>query len=206
MAPRLADPSIFNNLPDFLQTSITRERFFWRWNTPEKYQTNMRAYYRMVTGIDNAIGRFLKALDDTGLADNTIIVYSADNGYHMANRGLSGKWSHFEESIQVPMIIADPRVPRDKQGKVSALPALNIDLPATFLDWAGLVSPERFDGRSLKPIVDGDEPTNWRSDTFHEHFAVRHRIPAYEGIRTPTHKYVRYVDHDTEFLHDLKKD
>jgi hypothetical protein len=104
------------------------------------------------------------------------------------------------------MIIADPRVPKDKQGKVSALPALNIDLPATFVDWAGLVSPERFDGRSLKPIVDGDEPSNWRSDTFHEHFAVRHRIPAYEGIRTPTHKYVRYVDHNTEFLHDLKKD
>lgn len=204
--PRLADPAIFDNLPDFLQTSITRERFFWRWNTPEKYQTNMRAYYRMVTGIDNAIGRFLKALDDAGLADNTIIVYSADNGYHMANRGLSGKWSHFEESIQVPMIIADPRVSKDKQGKVSTLPALNIDLPATFVDWAGLVSPTRFDGRSLKPIVDGEEPKNWRSDTFHEHFAVRHRIPAYEGIRNSTHKYVRYIDHDTEFLHDLKKD
>ncbi|MCH1420437.1 MAG: sulfatase-like hydrolase/transferase [Akkermansiaceae bacterium] len=204
--PKLSDPAIFDNLPDFLQTSITRERFFWRWNTPEKYQTNMRAYYRMVTGIDNAIGRFLKALKDAGLADNTIIVYSADNGYHMANRGLSGKWSHFEESIQVPMIIADPRVPQDKQGKVSTLPALNIDLPATFVDWAGLVSPERFDGRSLKPIVDGEVPKNWRSDTFHEHFAVRHRIPAYEGIRTSTHKYIRYIDHNTEFLHDLKKD
>jgi arylsulfatase A-like enzyme len=204
--PRLADPAIFENLPDFLQTSITRERYFWRWNTPEKYQTNMRAYYRMVTGIDNAIGRFLKALDEAGLADNTIIVYSADNGYHMANRGLSGKWSHFEESIQVPMIIADPRVPRNKQGRVSSLPALNIDLPATFLDWAGLETPGRFDGRSLKPIVDGNEPADWRTDTFHEHFAVRHRIPAYEGIRTATHKYVRYIDHDTEFLHDLKND
>ena len=204
--PRLADPAIFEKLPDFLQTSITRERFFWRWNTPEKYQTNMRAYYRMVTGIDNAIGRFLKALDEAGLADNTIVVYSADNGYHMANRGLSGKWSHFEESIQVPMIIADPRVPKPKQGKVTTLPALNIDLPATFLDWAGVKSPEYFDGRSLKPIVEGKAPSDWRTDTFHEHFAVRNRIPAYEGIRTATHKYVRYIDHDTEFLHDLKND
>ncbi|MEN8784076.1 MAG: sulfatase-like hydrolase/transferase [Akkermansiaceae bacterium] len=204
--PRLADPAIFEKLPDFLQTSITRERYFWRWNTPEKYQTNMRAYYRMVTGIDNAIGRFLKALDKAGLADNTIVVYSADNGYHMANRGLSGKWSHFEESIQVPMIIADPRVPKSKQGKVTTLPALNLDLPATFLDWAGLEAPERFDGRSLKPIVDGQDPSDWRTDTFHEHFAVRHRIPAYEGIRNATYKYVRYIDHDTEFLHDLKND
>jgi len=205
-SPRLSDPAIFEALPDFFQTTITRERYFWRWNTPEKYETNMRAYYRMVTGIDTAIGRFLKALDEAGLADNTIIIYSADNGYHMANRGLAGKWSHYEESIQVPLIIADPRVPKSQQGKLSNAPALNLDLPATFLDWAGIEVPERYDGRSLKAIVDDKTPDDWRSETFHEHFAVRHRIPAYEGIRTQTHKYVRYLDHDYEFLHDLKND
>ena len=63
----------------------------------------------MVSGIDGAIGRFIKALEKAGLADNTIIVFSADNGYHMANRGFAGKWSHYEESIRVPLIIADPR-------------------------------------------------------------------------------------------------
>ena len=166
----------------------------------------MRAYYRMVTGIDNAIGRFLKALDEAGLSENTIVVYSADNGYHMANRGLSGKWSHYEESIQVPLIIADPRVSEDQQGQVTNAAALNIDIPATFLDWAGIKTPERYDGRSLKPLVEGETPKDWRTETFHEHFAVRNRIPAYEGIRTSTHKYVRYLDHDTEFLHDLKND
>ena len=204
--PRLGDHGIFENLPKFLQTSITRERFFWRWNTEEKYQINMRAYYRMVTGIDNAIGRFLKALDEAGLADNTIIVYSADNGYHMANRGLAGKWSHYEESIKVPLIVADPRVPKNKQGQITRAQALNLDLPATFLDWAGIEKPARYQGRSLKPIVSGDLPKDWRIDTFHEHFAVRTRIPAYEGIRTETHKYVRYLDHNHEFLHDLSKD
>jgi hypothetical protein len=204
--PKLADPAIFEALPDFLQTSITRERFFWRWNTDEKYQTNMRAYYRMVTGIDHAIGRFLQALEEAGLAENTIVVYSADNGYHMANRGLAGKWSHYEESIKVPLIIADPRVPKEKQGQVTQAPALNLDLPATFLDWAGLETPERYDGRSLEPIVSGAPPADWRTQTFHEHFAVRQRIPAYEGIRTTDYKYVRYLDHDHEFLHDLRKD
>lgn len=204
--PRLADPAIFESLPNFLKTTITRERYFWRWNTPEKYQSNMRAYYRMVTGIDTAIGRFMKALEEAGLADNTIIVYSADNGYHMGNRGLAGKWSHYEESIQVPLIITDPRVPKEQQGQVSTAPALNIDLPATFLDWAGIQTPERYDGRSLKAIVEGRLPADWRKDTFHEHFAVRSHIPAYEGIRTKSHKYVRYLDHDTEFLHDLKND
>ncbi|QDT10367.1 sulfatase-like hydrolase/transferase [Planctomycetes bacterium K23_9] len=206
-SPRLSDPAIFNALPSFLKTTINRERYFWRWNTPEKYQTNMRAYYRMVSGIDGAIGRFLAELDKAGLADNTIVVYSADNGYHMANRGLAGKWSHFEESLRVPMIIADPRVPESQRGKVSDAIALNLDLPATFLDEAGVAVPDRYQGHSLKPIVGGDKPSDWRTESFHEHFAVRNRIPAFEGIRNQQFKYVRYIDHGNhEFLHDLQND
>ncbi len=207
LPPKLNDPAIFAALPDFLQTTINRERYFWRWNTDERYQTNMRAYYRMVSGIDGAIGRFLKALEEAGLADNTIIVYSADNGYHMGNRGLAGKWSHFEESLRVPLIVYDPRVPADQRGKVSDAAALNVDLPATFLDFAGAEIPERYQGHSLQPIVAGDKPQDWRTETFHEHFAVRNRIPAFEGLRNANYKYVRYFDHGHhEFLHDLKTD
>lgn len=205
-SPRLNEPATFDALPIFLKNSITRERFFWRWNTEDKYQTNMRAYYRMVSGIDHAIGRFVNALEKAGLADNTIIIYSADNGYHMANRGLAGKWSHFEESIQVPLIIADPRVAPTKRGVVTDALALNLDLPATFLDWAGIDIPERYDGFSLKSIISGGVPSDWRQETFHEHFAVRNRIPAYEAVRDAGFKYARYVDHDFEFLHDLKND
>ena len=205
--PRLDDPAIFDALPDFLKTTINRERYFWRWNTSEKYQTNIQAYYRMVSGIDGAIARFLKALEDAGLKDNTIIVYSADNGYYMGNRGLAGKWSHYDESLRVPLIIADPRVPDDQQGKVSGAIALNLDLPATFLDWAGVEVPERYQGRSLQPIVSSQKPGDWRTESFHEHFAVRHRIPAFEGLRNDRFKYVRYIDHGGhEFLHDLEVD
>jgi arylsulfatase A-like enzyme len=205
--PRLNDPKIFDALPDFLRTTINRERFFWRWNTDEKYQTNVRAYYRMVSGIDGAIGRFLEALEEAGLADNTIIVYSADNGYHMGNRGLAGKWSHYEESLRVPMIIADPRVPESARGQVRDSIAVNVDLPATFLDWAGVEIPERYQGHSLQPITHGKTPNDWRKESFHEHFAVRNRIPAFEGLRNERFKYVRYVDHGNhEFLHDLEQD
>lgn len=204
--PRLDDPEIFEDLPEFLQTSITRERYFWRWNTPDKYETNLRAYYRMVSGIDAAIGRFMKALDEAGLAENTIVVYTGDNGYHMANRGLAGKWSHFEESIRVPLIIHDPRVPADQQGKVTDAAALNLDLPPTFLDWAGVSIPEKYQGHTLRPVVEGNKPADWRTETFHEHFAVRNRIPAWEGIRNERYKYVRYFDHDYEYLHDLQND
>ncbi len=204
--PRIDDPDIFNALPDFFKTSITRERYFWRWNTPDKFQTNMRAYLRMVSGIDSAIGRFINALQEAGLAGNTILVYSADNGYHMANRGLAGKWSHFEESLRVPLIIADPRVEKTQRGQVVEQAALNLDLPATFLDWAGVPIPEKYQGRSLKPIIESNPPADWRTETFHEHFAVRNRIPAYEGVRTERFKYVRYFDHQYEYLHDLRSD
>lgn len=205
--PRLNAPEIFDQLPEFLRTTINRERFFWRWNTDAKYQTNMRSYYRMVSGIDGALGRFLKALEQAGLADNTIVVYTADNGYHMGNRGLAGKWSHFEESLRVPMIIFDPRVAKDQRGKSVPAAVLNLDLPATFLDWAGAEIPERYQGRSLRPLVENDKPDDWRSETFHEHFAVRNRIPAFEGLRNEQFKYARYFDHGNhEFLHDLKND
>lgn len=205
--PERNDPAFFESLPEFYRTSLSRERFFWSLNTPQKYQTNLRAYYRMVSGIDRGIGRFLAALEEAGLADNTIVVYSADNGYLMGNRGLSGKWSHFEESLRVPLIVADPRVAASERGKVSRSPVLNLDLPATFLDWAGAVVPARYQGRSLAPLVSGAPPADWRTETFHEHFAVRNRIPAWEGLRNENFKYARYFDEgDYEFLYDLKND
>ncbi|WP_197454526.1 sulfatase-like hydrolase/transferase [Stieleria varia] len=205
--PPLNDPAIFEALPEFLKTTINRERFFWRWNTDAKYQTNMRAYFRMVSGIDNAIGRFIDELQKAGLADNTIIVYSADNGYYMGNRGLAGKWSHYEEALRVPLIIMDPRVPKSEQGKVTDALALNVDLPATFLDWSGASIPQRYQGHSLRAVVNGNTPDDWRKETFHEHFAVRNRIPAFEGLRNQQFKYVRYFDHGNhEFLHDLQND
>lgn len=205
--PFLNDPEIFNAQPDFLKTTINRERFFWRWNTDYKYQINMRAYLRMVSGIDGAIGRFMKALEEAGLAENTIIVYTADNGYHMGNRGFAGKWSHYEESLRVPLIVMDPRVPSTRRGQVTDALALNLDLPSSFLDWAGVEVPKRYQGRSLRPLVSDGKATDWRTETFHEHFAVRHRIPAFEGLRNENFKYARYFDHGHyEFLHDLKAD
>lgn len=205
--PKLRAPEIFESQPDFFKTTITRERYFWRWNTDYKYGINKRSYMRMTSGIDMAIERFMKELEAAGFADNTIIVYSADNGFHLANRGFAGKWSHYEESIRVPLIITDPRLPSDKRGKVSDAFALNLDFPSTFLDWAGIEVPNHYEGSSLRPILEGEVPADWRSETFHEHFAVRQRIPAHEGVRDGRFKYARYFDHGNyEFLHDLVND
>ena len=205
--PHLNDPEIFEKQPGFLKTTINRERFFWRWNTDKRYRINMRAYLRMVSGIDHAIGRFLKALEEQGLAENTIIVYTADNGYHLGNRGFAGKWSHYEESLRVPMVVYDPRVQGKARGQVRRESVLNLDLPSTFLSWAGVDIPKRYQGKTFAKLISDSNPSPWRKYTFHEHFAVRHRIPAFEGMRGDRFKYVRYVDENNyEFLHDLKND
>lgn len=205
--PPLGDPAIFERHPDFLKQSINRERFFWSYDTPEKYQTNVRAYFRMITGIDRAVARVIAALEAAGLADNTIIVYSADNGYYLGDRGFQGKWSHYDESLRVPLIIYDPRLPKAQRGRVVDQMALNVDLPATFLDWAGVAKPAGYEGRSLVPVVQGRPPADWRTHFFCEHVDLAPTL-TWEGIRGERYVYARYFDQQPafEFLHDLKAD
>ena len=205
--PRLGDPAIYERHPDFLKQSINRERFFWGYDTPEKYQTNLRAYFRMISGIDRGVARVLQALEQAGLADNTIVVYSADNGYYLGDRGFQGKWSHFEESLRVPLVVYDPRLPRERRGRVVDAMALNVDLPATFLDWAGVKAPARYEGRSLAPLVEGRAPADWRTHFFCEHLDLAPTL-TWEGVRGQRYVYARYFDQQPafEFLHDLQAD
>jgi arylsulfatase A-like enzyme len=206
--PRLRDPEIFNAMPGFMKKSLNRERYFWRWDTPEKYAANIRARFRMLTGMDGVVGRVLKALEKHDMAENTVVIYTADNGYYRAERGFAGKWSHFEESLRVPLIICDPRVPKDGRGKLVRAMALNIDLTATMLELAGLDIPAKYQGRSLKPFVDGSAPAKWRTDFFCEHLMNHKPIPKWEGVRDQRYVYARYFEQEPayEFLHDLEKD
>ncbi len=206
-APRLSDPAIYEAHPQFLKDSINRERFFWGYDTPEKFQTNVRAYYRMISGIDKAISRVIKALEEAGLADNTIIVYSADNGYYLGDRGFQGKWSHFEESIRIPLIVYDPRLPKEKRGRVISQMALNVDFAPTFLDWAGVSKPPAYEGSSLVDLVRGASTPGWRTHFFCEHLDLAPTL-TWEGIRDERFVYARYFDQKPtfEFLHDLQTD
>jgi len=206
--PLLDSPEIFESQPAFLRESMNRERFFWRWDTPEKYQKNMRAYFRLLSGVDYMIAQILGKLEKQGLAENTVVIYASDNGYYMAERGFAGKWSHYEESLRVPLIVYDPRTPENLRGRVLDPMALNIDIPATMLDIAGVAAPERYQGRSLMPWVNGDSPGDWRTEFFCEHRMKNEKIPTWEGIHGQRYVYARY-DGQTppyEFLHDLEKD
>ena len=203
-APRLSDPKYRAALPEFFgENSMNRVRYHWRWDTPEKYQANMRAYFRLLSGIDMAVGRVVQALQARGIADNTVIVYMGDNGYMMGDRGMAGKWNHYEQSLRVPLIVYDPRM---KQSRVERRMALNIDLAPTFLDWAGAKLAERHQGRSLAGFVHGEPQADWRNDFFCEHLMENAQIPKWEGVRGERYVYARYFEHDYEFLHDLQED
>ncbi len=204
--PRLADPRLFAAQPAFLRQSMNRDRWYWRWDTPAKYQKNVKAYYRMISGVDHVIGRVLGELESLGLNDNTVVIFSGDNGYYKADRGFAGKWSHYEESLRVPLVIFDPRHVRDHG--VEHRPVLNIDIPATILQYAGVATPLHYQGARLNGLARGLGPGPWRSDSFHEHLFDRQEIPKWEGIRGSRYVYARYFEQEPpfEFLHDLEVD
>ncbi|MEZ6066340.1 MAG: sulfatase-like hydrolase/transferase [Planctomycetaceae bacterium] len=107
--PRLDSNEIFESHPEFMRKSMNRDRWYWRWDTPEKYQHNIRAYYRLISGIDLTIARVLDELETQGRAGDTVVIFSGDNGYYAGERQFAGKWSHFEQSLRVPLVIYDPR-------------------------------------------------------------------------------------------------
>lgn len=196
------------SLPKFLADSLARERWYWRWDTTEKYQRNVRAYYRMISGIDRVVGQVLAESERLGFANNTVVIFTGDNGYFLGSRGFAGKWLHYDESLRVPLVIHDPRIAESKRGRVVPQQVLNVDLSATILDLAGLAPPASCRGRSLTPLVRGDVVEKWRGDFFAEHLFDHPKIPKWEGVRGQRYVYARYFDHlpEGEFLHDLEQD
>ena len=206
--PPLVDVDFWQQLPEFFHNSMHRDRYFWRWDTPEKYQHNSKNYFRMLTGLDRNIGRVMHELARQGIADNTVVIFMGDNGYYHGSRGFAGKWSHYEESLRVPLIVFDPRTPIQSRGQVATQVALNVDVAATICSTATGTIPSTYQGRDLMPIVRGESPSDWRTDFFCEHLMERFDIPKWEGVRGERYVYARYFENlpDGEFLHDLKTD
>lgn len=202
--PILSEDKFFEEQPEYVKEGINRTRWYWRYNTPEKYQHSMKGYYRMISGIDAEIGKIRKALTDKELADNTVIIFMGDNGYFEGERQLAGKWLMYDNSLRVPLMIYDPR---NKEHKDVNEMALNIDIAATILDLAGIDKPEIMQGKSLVGFLDGENPLENREFFISEHLWETPMIPPSEGIRTKKWKYFRYR-HDLahEELYDLEND
>jgi arylsulfatase A-like enzyme len=193
----------FDDLPSFIKSTNAAGTSGWisEFSTEQKYQDNTKKYYRLVHGVDVQIGRILAALDNPNgdgdnsdsVTNNTIIILGSDNGYFHGERHQIGKWYIQEESIRVPLVIYDPRLPAALQGQRVSQMALNLDIPATILDYAGVSQPTVMQGRSLRPIVEGAPPADWRTVFLHDHPAIA-TVFKNEGVRTESFSYTRYPD------------
>ena len=207
--PANSSPDFFANLPDFLQQSLGRERWFWRFDGVEKFQQMMKGLYRMVSGVDTAIGRIRKEIKQLGLEDNTIIIFMSDHGMFYGERGLSDCWLLYEDCIRVPLIIFDPRSEETTNyATLIEQMVLNLDIAPTILELAGLDVPKVTQGCSLVPLLTDCRPQTWRTDFCCEHLFDHPKIPKSEGIRTEHWKYIQYFEQQPiyEELYDLKRD
>lgn len=206
-APPLATDEAFRRLHPAVQRSEARTRWERRFATPERAQETRTDYARLIAGVDREVGRLRAALEDLGMATNTVIVFTSDNGFYLGDRGLADKWFMHEESIRVPLLVADLR--RPGRGRVCDELALNLDFAPTLLDYAGLSPSPGMQGRSLRPLVEGRRVRDWREEFFYEHhFNYGGRIPRSEGVRTARWSWWRWLDEapPAEELYDLRRD
>lgn len=147
-------------------------------------------YLRHVAGVDENIARILTALDELGLTENTVVVYSSDNGYYLGEHNSGDKRSLYEESLRIPMLVRYPKL--FGKGTTVDEMVLNIDLAPTLLDLAGVAIPEQMQGASWKQLAAGNKPQNWRQSFFAEYYKELGDVPTCYCIRTATHKLVKY--------------
>ncbi|MBU2883528.1 sulfatase [Psychrosphaera sp. B3R10] len=205
---KLSDNEYFEQLPEFLQLSIGRVRWEYRFSNEAMYQKMVKRHYRAISSVDKAVSMLIQKLEETGMADNTIIIYTGDNGYALNERQLAGKWFGWEEDLRVPLIIYDPRNKQDQAKEITKM-VLNIDIAPTILSLAGVDAPQTYQGKSLLPMLnDSDEIQDWRTEFMFEHMYQPKRvfIPPVVGVRTEDWKYFDFHKQNHERLYDLKND
>lgn len=164
-------------------------------------------YFRCISAADDNLGRLLATLDELALAENTVVVFSSDNGYYLGEHGLGDKRTAYDESLRIPLIMRYPKLGSAGKARVVDEMALNIDLGPTFLDFAGVAKPETMQGQSWKPLLES-KAGHWRTSYLFEYFREgKYGAPTVFGVRTETAKLIRYPGHEewTEVF-DLKTD
>lgn len=171
-----------------------------------KYQRYMQDYLACVQSVDDNVGRLLDYLDKTGLAQNTVVIYTSDQGFFLGDHGLYDKRFMYEESIRMPFLVRWPA--RIRPGSVPGALAINADFAPTFMDLAGLRLPAEMQGRSLAPLLRGETPGDWRTSFYYRYYhdPGHHNTRAHYGVRTSTHKLIYFWKKDQWELYDLARD
>jgi arylsulfatase A-like enzyme len=171
-----------------------------------KYQKYMRDYLACIASVDDNVGRLLDYLDKAGLAKDTIVIYTSDQGFFLGDHNWFDKRFMYEESIRMPFLVRYPA--QIKPGTTSEAMVLNVDFAPTLLEAAGLPAAGDMQGRSFLPILRGESLKDWRTSFYYRyyHYPQDHRVQPHYGVRTETHKLICFNKLDQWELYDLRKD
>ncbi|MCB0595317.1 MAG: sulfatase [Lewinellaceae bacterium] len=176
--------------------------------TEWKFQRYIKDYLRSVLSVDAQIGRMLDYLDETGLAENTVVVYTSDQGFYLGEHGWYDKRFMYEPSLRTPLLIRYPKsIPAGS--RISAM-ALNLDLAPTLLDFAGTPIPEDMQGLSLKSLLESGKARRWRQAIYYHYYEYPHgwhKVRPHYGIRTERYKLIHFYNEPAYWeLYDLAQD
>lgn len=171
-----------------------------------KYQRYIKDYLRCVAAVDDSVGTLLDYLDESGLAENTVVIYSSDQGFYLGDHGWFDKRFMYEESLRMPLLVRWPGV--TKPGSVNDDLVQNLDYAETFLDIAGVEIPDDMQGRSLVPLLEGETPDDWRTAIYYHYYEYPavHAAQRHYGIRTDRYKLINFYNIDEWELYDLERD
>ena len=196
----------WNEVYDGIRARVLKERpqgdDLVRW----KYQRYMADYLACIKSLDESVGTLLDYLDESGLAKNTVVIYASDQGFFLGEHGWFDKRFMYEESLRTPLLVRWPGVA--KAGTVNKYMVSNLDFAQTFLDIAGLEIPADMQGRSLKPLFQGEKPAEWRESIYYHYycFPEYHAVRRHDGVRNSRYKLMHFYDLDEWELFDLEKD
>ena len=159
-----------------------------------KYQRYIKDYLRCIASVDDNVGRVLDYLDQTGIADDTIVIYTSDQGFFLGDHGWYDKRFMYEESLRMPFVIRYPSA--IAAGSVSKDMILNADFAQTFLEYAGIDADSSMQGRSIRPLLEGQTPEDWRTGMYYRYWMhkAHHNVYAHYGIRTLDYKLIYYYN------------
>jgi arylsulfatase A-like enzyme len=171
-----------------------------------KYQRYVKDYLRSVASVDDQLGRLLDYLDESGLAANTVVIYSSDQGFFLGEHGWFDKRWMYEESMRMPFLVRWPGVV--EPGSENRDLVQNLDFAETFLEMAGVGIPPEMQGRSIVPLLEGRTPADWRGSIYYHYYECpsEHNVPCHDGVRTARYKLIDYYGTEEWELFDLRED
>jgi arylsulfatase A-like enzyme len=171
------------------------------------YQLYIKDYLRCVESVDESVGKLLKYLDDSGLAKNTIVVYTSDQGFYLGEHGWFDKRFMYEESLRTPLVVRWPGA--IKPGGVEERIVSNLDFAPTFLQAAGATVPHEMQGESMLPVLRGEQPKDWRKSFYYHFYEDKdsdHHVAKHEGVTNGRAKLIHFYTLNEWELYDLEKD